>query len=126
MTWISKKAMTVMRIVLICLILSILTDGKSISNVDLICVKPFDFVKNLVGELISDGKTEDLCKLGKDLENYGSEVKSKDPDQDFKLAFDFWKESTDELQDFECHFLKPKDLVTSNPLLSTENKDKGK
>ena len=118
-------AMIVIRIVLICLISSIITEGKPVSNADLICLKPFDFIKNLVKELVTDQKIELLCELGKNLEGLVGEIKSEEDDQNLKLALDFWKERTDRLQNFECHLPKPKHLVTSNPQMSTENKDEG-
>ena len=119
-------AMTVIRIVLInYLMSSIIIEAKPVSNSDLICVKPFDFIKNMVKELVADQKKELLCQLGKDLEELVSEIKNKEDDQNFKLALDFWKERTDKLQNFECHLPKPKVLVSSNPPKSTENKDEG-
>ena len=119
--------MTVIRIVLINLYLmsSIIIVAKPVSNADLICVKPFDFIKNLVKELVADQKIELLCQLGKNLEGLVGEIKSEEDDQNLKLALDFWKERTDKLQNFECHLPKPKVLVSSNPPKSTENKDEG-
>ena len=94
-------AMIVIRIVLICLISSIITEAKPVSNADLICLKPFDFIKNLVKELVADQKIELLCQLGKNLEGLVGEIKSEEDDQNLKLALDFWKERTDKLQNFE-------------------------
>ena len=115
-------AMTVIRIVLICLMSSIIIEAKPVSNADLICVKPFDFIKNLVKELVADEKIELLCQLGKDLEGLVSEIKSEEDDRNLKLALGFWKESTGKLQNFECHLPKP---IPSKPPKSTENKDEG-
>ena len=115
-------AIVVIRIALICLMSSIIIEAKPVSNADLICVKPFDFIKNLVKELVADQKIELLCQLGKDLEGLVSEIKSEEDDRNFKLALDFWKERTDKLQNFECHLPKP---ISSKPPMSTENKDEG-
>ena len=74
-------AMIVIRIVLICLISSIITEAKPVSNADLICLKPFDFIKNLVKELVADQKIELLCQLGKNLEGLAGEIKSEEDDE---------------------------------------------
>jgi hypothetical protein len=102
--------------------LSTIIEAKPASNADLICVKPFDFIKNLVKELVADEKIELLCQLGKDLEGLVNEIKSEEDDRNLKLALGFWKESTGRLQNFECHLPK---LIPSKPPKSTENKDEG-
>ena len=117
--------MTVIRIVLICLMSSIIIEAKPVSNADLICVKPFDFIKNLVEELVANQKIELLCQIGKDLGGLVHEIKSEEDDQNLKLSLDFWKERTGKLQNFECHLPKPKVVVSSNPPMGSENKDEG-
>ena len=56
----------------------------------------------LIQNLVSDQKTEELCKLGKQLHSMANEVKNESDMNSMKEALEFWKKNTVKIEDFKC------------------------
>ena len=56
----------------------------------------------LIKKFMVDHKTEELCKLGKQILQLVNQATKEKDQKSIKTALDFWKESTVKLENFDC------------------------
>ena len=80
-------------------------EQKGLSEKLLICnpvPKADQIFTVLIKKFMVDRKTDELCKLGKQILQLVNQATKEKDQKSIKTALDFWKESTVKLENFDC------------------------